>query len=58
MAPLTRESGHRFLLDVEFLERESFGNGKLPTQKDIVEMMMYFCHPAFFPFRNQATFSS
>jgi len=45
MAPLTRESGHRFLLDVEFLERESFGNGKLPTQKEVVEMMMYMCHP-------------
>ena len=45
MPPLTRESGHKFLLQVEFLERETFDNGKLPTQKDVVEMMMYLCHP-------------
>lgn len=42
---ITRSSGRRMLRGVEFIERQSFRNGKLPTRKEVLEMMLFICHP-------------
>ena len=41
----TRSSGQRLLLTEEYIERDVFQNGKLPSKKSIVEMMMFMTHP-------------
>ena len=42
---LTRSSGHRMLLNTEFRERSTFTNGKLPSHREVLEMLLFRLNP-------------
>ena len=41
----TRSKTHKTLEDVEFVECSEFLQGKLPTRKNIIELMLYILRP-------------